>query len=385
MELRKHNRKIIYLAGFLFALPIALVSYINSSFLEAYAGKNYVGMIYIAASFITILCILSMPRIMTRLGNRSTIILSLLLMFSSLILLALGKSILIIIPAFVAYFASISFVMASLDIFMKDFSKESSTGSLRGFYLMIINFAWVISQVISGSIINEISFSGIYLLAAGFISLVTLIFIFFLREFKDPEYKKFSILKTAVSFLKNKNILKIFFSSFILQFFYVWMVIYTPIYLHEYMGFGWEKIGIIFSIMLIPFIILDFPLGKFSDKIGEKKMLIAGFIIIILSVLAIPFIKEAILWIWALVLFGTRMGAATIEVMNESYFFKNITKANADEIIFFRNASLFSYIIAPLLAILVLFSTPSFKYLFFVLGAIMLIGLLTVLRLKDVK
>ena len=49
------------------------------------------------------------------------------------------------------------------------------------------------------------------------------------------------------------------------------MVIYTPIYLHEYLNFNWNEIGIIFFNKAFPFILLDFPLENFSDKIGEKK------------------------------------------------------------------------------------------------------------------
>ncbi|KKQ87653.1 MAG: Permeases of the major facilitator superfamily [Parcubacteria group bacterium GW2011_GWF2_38_8] len=381
----KHNRKIIYLAGFLFSVSIALTSYINSSFLEIYAGKNYIGIIYVIASVITILGLLRMPKILTRIGNRKTILLFCFFIFLSLLLLALGNTGFIVIPAFILYFVSINFVIASLDIFIEDFSGKSRIGTLRGFYLMIINSAWIIAQLISGSVINKSSFSGLYLLAASFMILVGIIFTLCLRDFKDPNYIKVPVWKTIKSFWHNRYVSKIYLSHLILQFFYAWMIIYMPIYLHEYMGFGWDKIGIIFSIMLIPFVILDFPLGKLSDKIGEKKMLIMGFSIIVLSVLAIPFIKESVIWIWALMLFLTRVGAATIEVMNESYFFKEINEKNADEISFFRNAPSISYIIAPLIAFPILFLIPSFEYLFFILGAVLLIGLFITLRLKDVK
>ena len=50
----KKNRKIIYLAGFLLSIPLALTSYVNSSFLESYIGKYYVGVVYILASVIAI-------------------------------------------------------------------------------------------------------------------------------------------------------------------------------------------------------------------------------------------------------------------------------------------------------------------------------------------
>jgi MFS transporter, DHA1 family, multidrug resistance protein len=381
----KYNKKIIYLSGFLFSIPLALVSYINSSFLEIYIGKNYVGIVYIIASIITIIGLLRMPKILTRFGNRSTIILAFCFIFFSFISLAFGNTVLIIIPAFIIYFISANFVVASLDIFIEDFSKNSSVGTLRGLYLMVINFAWVIAQMISGSIINKSSFIGIYIFSAGFIFLVTLIFTMFLHDFKDPIYKKVPIFKTIKSFIQKKHISKIYLSHLILQFFYAWMIIYTPIYLHENMGFGWDKIGIIFSIMLLPFVLLDFPLGKLSDKIGEKKMLIIGFLIISISTFIIPFIDNSILWVWALILFTTRIGAATIETMNESYFFKVINEENADEISFFRNAPSIAYIIAPILAVPIIFLTPSFEYLFFILASILLVGFLIILRIKDVR
>ena len=51
------------------------------------------------------------------------------------------------------------------------------------------------------------------------------------------------------------------------------MIIYTPIYLHEHLLLGWDQIGFIFTIMLLPFIILEFPLGniKYIGKSNEPK------------------------------------------------------------------------------------------------------------------
>ena len=73
-----------------------------------------------------------------------------------------------------------------------------------------------------------------------------------------------------------------------------------------------------------------------------------------------------------------------ISVLTDSYFFKVVTEENADLISFYRNTSPVSYIIAPLIAIPVLIYVPSFKYIFFVLGAIVLSGFFVSLRLKDV-
>ncbi len=380
----KHKGRIVYLLGFLFSMPVALVSYINSSFLEGYVGKEYVGLVYIVASLVTLISLSKMPKFLSRFGNFTASIVSSFLILASFFLLAFSPSALFAIPAFIIYFASVGTIIASLDIFVEDASKKSAIGKSRGLYLLSINSAWVIAQILSSSVITDNSFARIYVTAAGFVLVLILVLATQLRGFKDPEYKKVSLSKTIRFFLRNKNARCIYLSNFILQFFYAWMVIYSPIYLHEYMGFEWQKIAFIFSIMLLPFVLLDFPLGKLSDKIGEKKMLLLGFALITVFTFLLPSIKEPILWLWAGALFMTRAGAATIEVMNDSYFFKIIKEENADEVDFFRSAPPLSYIIAPMLAFPILLFAPNLNYLFYVLSAILLFGLFTVSSIRDV-
>ncbi len=381
----KHNRKIIYLAGFLFSIPIALTSYINSSFLQTHMSKKEVSLLYVFASIITVLGLLQMPKILTRLGNRVTTLVFCLLSFVSLLLLAISQNSVVVTGAFVLFFVTSNFIFATLDIFVEDFSKNSSVGKLRGLYLVALNMAWVLSQTVSGSILAKSSYAGLYLCGAIFMVLVVAIFTFSLKNFVDPKYKKVPILKTIKIFFRNKNISKIYLINFILKFFFVWMIIYTPIYLHEYIGFSWQTLGPIFTIMLLPFVFLTYPLGNLSDKIGEKKMLIGGFIIMAIFTFLIPLVTLPSFWVWALLLFGTRVGAATVEIMSESYFFKSVNEEHADTISFFRNTGPMSFIVAPLIALPILFFVPSFEYIFFILGALLLLGVYITLRIKDIK
>ncbi|OGI91721.1 hypothetical protein A2933_01745 [Candidatus Nomurabacteria bacterium RIFCSPLOWO2_01_FULL_46_18] len=373
------------MAGFLFSMPIALTSYINSSYLGTFVDESYVGIIYIVAAALSIIAMLFMDKILTRFGNRQTSLLFSLLLAVSLLTLSFSGAPFLIIASFILYFLSINFVIASLDIFVEDFSEKATIGRFRGLYLTLVNSSWVIAQLISGSVINKSSLRGVYLLSAGFVLLVCVIFKLFLKNFKDPAYKKVPILKNIEYFAENKHISKIYLINLILKFFFAWMIIYTPIYLHEYLLFGWDQIGIIFTIMLLPFVILEFPLGKLSDKIGEKKMLIAGFLISAIFTLLIPLIVVPKLLFWALVLFATRIGAATIEVMSESYFFKSVPEEDAEETAFFRNTGPLSFILAPLVATPLLLFLPAFQYLFYVLGAVLLAGLWITLRLEDVR
>lgn len=182
---------------------------------------------------------------------------------------------------------------------------------------------------------------------------------------------------------KHHSTYKILASNFLLQFFYAWMVIYTPIYLHTYIGFDWQAIGIIFTIMLFPFAILEAPLGQLADeRFGEKEMLTAGFIITAITTALLAFIPNADFWLWAAGLLATRIGASAIEIMNETYFFKKNGENHPDILSLFRMTRPMAYIIAPLIATFLL-QFLSYQYLFIVLGGIMLLGLRYSLTLRD--
>ena len=129
-----------------------------------------------------------------------------------------------------------------------------------------------------------------------------------------------------------------------------------------------------FAIMLIPFSVLPFSLGKYSDKIGERKMLMLGFSIAAAATVTLFFIERHEVWIWALALLSTRIGAATIEIMSDVYFFKHIRAENEEYIGVYRSTGPVAFIIGPLVASLAFVFIPSFNFIYVILGAIMLSG-----------
>lgn len=380
-----HHRKILYLATFLFSIPVAITTYINSSFLEGFVSTQKIGLIYIASSLVTIWGLLFMPKLLTRFGNRRISLYLSVLTLISLLILAFSESTTIIVLAFILNFVSINFLVMSLDIFVEEFSQNTSVGKFRGLYLMIVNSAWVIAQMLSGSIITKSSYEGIYLFAAGFMMLCTAVFALFLHDFRDPEYRRITMWRTFRYFRERKNLLNIYILNLILRFFFAWMIIYTPIYLHEYLGLDWDKISLIFAIMLLPFIILEYPLGKLSDKVGEKKMLALGFLIAGTATAVFPLVHTPTVWLLALTLFFTRVGAATIEIMSETYFFKSVPDENVGALGFFRNTGPVSFIIAPLMATPLIIFLPSLEYLFYILATLLFFGFLLARKLRDIK
>ncbi|MEX2029093.1 MAG: MFS transporter [Candidatus Paceibacterota bacterium] len=374
--------KNIFFIGFLFSLHLALTAFVNSSFLSTLLKEEKVGFVYTLGFLISIVILLLIPKMLSRIGNYKFLLLAVGLNAFALLSLSVFKSIFLIIPIFMSYLILNIMIIFSLDELLSMSSKNSSIGKIRGFYIMIISLAWVIAPSISGAILSNFSFSILYFISSLLMTSVLIISFFSFKSLEDPKYDKTPILESLQIFSKNKNLVRAYKINFLLQFFYAFMVIYTPIYLNAHLGFSWTEIGGMFTIMLTPFVILPFFVGKYSDRVGERKMLIFGFMVTSLATLSLFFIKQPQFWIWALLLFTTRIGASTIETMIDTYFFKHITPENDEFVSIYRNTTPIAYITAPLVVFLVFALTPSFNFIYPILSAFMLYGIYLAATIK---
>src|SRR3989338_7829009 len=370
---------LIFAATFIFALHSALPLYANSSFLSKLIPENTIGFIYTLSSLITIGIIWKFPQLLARFGNYAITALFSILEIGFLLILAFGQTPLALIAAFVASQVLIALLAFNLDVFLEAFSSDKETGILRGIMLSAYNVAILAGPLVAGLILTNGDFWKIYLAAALLMVPVAGIALSKFRNFKDPEYSIIAPLKTLYAIVvkkhPNDHVRHAIVATFLLNLFFSWMVIYTPIYLYNHIGFSWEEIGTIFFVMLLPFVIFELPLGRFIDKTGfTRGVMISGFLLIAFFTGSLFFLKEPTLWLWALILFGTRTGASLIEITTESYFFKHIHKRDTNVLGVFRNTRSLSYIVVPLLASLLLFWIPIY-YLFLILAGIMLMGL----------
>ena len=382
----RHERKIIYLAGFLFSLSIALTAYISSSFLANFVDEKSVGIIFSLGALASILALLLTPKIFRKTGGYKFLLLIALLDALSLLLLSIVQNAWSAALVFILYLSLNTLLIFSLDELLKIFSRDSLTGKIRGAYLALSSLAWIVAQLASGTILGGFSFRMIYLTSFAIMMLFLLTSYLSLKNMPEPKYDKTRALRYIREFFKNKNLFRAYGISFLLQFFFCWMVIYTPIYLSTHLGFSWKEIGIIFSIMLLPFFIIPFHLGKYGDKVGERKILMFGFAIISFATLSLFFIHQQEIWIWAVLLLTTRIGAASVEVMSDAYFFKHIKPENEEYVGVYRCASPVAYVIGPLVAFLVLIFVPAFNFIYLILAALMLFGtyLASTIRKSDI-
>ena len=378
---------LVYLTSFLYSFHYSLPLYIESSFISQFLPtEEMVGLMFAIAAVFTSIFTFLLPRILQRWGNYRATLTTMGLEVITLIALATLTSPILIIPLFIFHQTLASVIFLNLDHFVESFSNDSETGGIRGTFMTVLNVATAIAPFIAGLMLTDHDFWKVYLAGAMFMALAFFVIAKNFKNYKGPHYTHVPFKKTLLTVIKSHDLHSIIFMHFLLSFFYAWMVIYTPLYMNKHMGIPMNQIlGIITPIALLPFIFFEVILGKIADtKLGEKEILTAGFMIMAISTATLSFVVSNSVLLWALLLFLTRTGASAVEVMTESYFYKQIGPEDTHLITFMRMIRSTAYIIGPL-AGSILLSFVDYRFLFLVLGIIMLTAIPYSLTIKDTR
>jgi len=387
MEIKQKTKirlRLFLLFAFFLAASNALTAYIQSSYLSQFFGQKYVGWIFIFAYFLTLLAINNF----TSLINKLKIFKASFLIISGLTIclfaLAFASQPLIILPFFLLYIVLLNLVWIAFDIYVEYFSRDEITGRVRGLYLTSCHLAWLGSPITSGWILQTFDYRFLFLIS-GFLAFFVCLSFFRFNKLSFDHFTSLNLPLALKKIAQNPPLKAIFAITFLLQSFYCVMVVYLPIYLHQYLGFSWQQIGVIFTAMLLNFVLLTYPAGWLADKyLGEKEMLTIGFLIMGLATLSIGLIKTSNFGIWLITIFLTRLGASLVDILKDSYFFKHVDAHDAQVINLFRNTTSLAYIFTPLLATIVL-SFFGYQYIFIITGLLIFSGLYFSLTLKDTR
>lgn len=377
---------LVYLASFLYSFHYALPIYIESTFIKGFlTTEQTIGLLFSAAAVLSAIFTFLFPRILRRFGNYRATLTAMGLEILALLTLAFLTNPLIII-VFILHQTLASVIFLNFDSFVEAFSVDESTGRIRGIFMTVLNFAYVVAPFLAGLMLTNHDFWKIYLAGAVFMALSFLVIFKNFKNYIDPAYVVPHFKDTLAIVRGNHNLHSIIYAHFLLSFFYSWMVIYVPLYLNQYMGIPMTQIlGFIIPIALLPFILFEIPLGKLADTtFGEKRILVVGFIIMALSSLAISFVATSSIVAWAVIMFITRTGASMVEITTESYFFKQVDAGDTHLITFMRTVRAIAGGLGPLAGFAML-SFMDFSYLFIVLGVLMLTAIPYALTIKNTR
>lgn len=373
----------IFVANFFFSIHFAATLYINSSFLGHFFSPSTVGWLYLIGALGNIYFLMNAERMLSYLGSKGFLLFFSVTTLVSTIGAALATTPSMAIISFLIYASVSMMIYYSFDILLEEVSKDENTGKTRGIYLTITNVAIMGGPILIAFAGDNNNFKDLYILSAYFLIPIFLLMIFSLKTKRGAEvYFRVSLPFRVWNELKNVR--RVTLARTVLEFFFAIMVIYMPIYLHKIVGFSWEQIGIIFTFMLLPFVLFEWPAGELADKkYGEKEIMFSGFVILCLSVLIMPYLGSSIV-IWAIALFVSRIGASLIEITTDSYFFKQIGPHHVGLISIFRLSRPFGLMLGAGIGALsnALLHSSS---IFLILGVTILFGIRQSFFLVDTK
>lgn len=378
----KQKIRLVSIISFLIGFLDAFFIYVLSTYFSEISGSANVGIFYFFAYVGVFISLFYLQPLIRNIGRARALYLFLGVSICAAAVLASTSILFLSVTAALVLIVATNVTWVALDILLESFSQDQVSGSIRGLYLTIMNAGLLAAPFLSLKMLAVFSYGGIFLtLVIGY----TIVFIIALLGFRTDNgvfQQKLQFGSTLKKMLVERNLFHIYHVSFALEFFYALMIIYTPIYLRS-LNFSWEDIGIIFTVMLIPFVLFQYPLGVLADRyLGEKEMLFVSIAIAALSTFILPFLGAGSIAIWAGALFMTRVGIAGIEILRDSYFYKQIDGDDMNVIAFFRTTRPVANIVAALVSAVFLMFFPL-SSIFFVVAFLLLCALGSVCLLRD--
>ena len=375
----------VFIASFFLSIHFGIILYVNSSLLDSFFKPNVVSLIFLLGAIANIFLFLFASKLIRLLGKRLLLFISLSFILASTLVLALSTDARLVATFFILYTGFLPLALFCLDIFLEELSSDTKTGEIRGLYLTLLSLGIALGPLLLSFITSiENDLRHVYLAGAHLLIVPILLAIFSFKSHAPKAHQPYhhSPKLPFRAWWQNRDVRRVTLARFILEFFFTIMVIYVPIYLHTQIGFEWSELGIIFTVMLLPFILFEWPAGELADRLwGEKEIMSFGFFVTGMSLLVMPFLGKVFLG-WMAILFISRVGASLIEVMTESYFFKKVVATDTGLISIFRLSRSVATVFGTLVAALTL-SLFSFEKIFFVLAVVIFFGLKESLHIRD--
>ena len=254
---------------------------------------------------------------------------------------------------FVAQFA-VTLANMLLPLFISDFSKGVGMEKLNARYLLWVNIGALIAPMFAMSVVSF--FGGNYrmpLLAAGMVYFSGLLFF---KHFgivqEDKVVKKVNVRRTlralrinALAFFKQSGMMRAYTVNFGYYALRAMRLLYVPIVVIEN-GFSSETLGIVLSLGIIPYIVIESFIGKLIKKYGVKIWMTIGFVsFAMFSIIAMMVSGYALLSVFVL----WQISGAFMEAAHDLLFFNNMPKAQQSRFYgVFRTSVNLPYIIAPI-------------------------------------
>jgi MFS family permease len=381
-----NSRTILFVGNFFFSIFTALTVYVTLPFLSSFMPETYTGLVVSAGGVLAIIVFPFLPRLVARYGAQQLALVFALVEMVTLLALAAAPSALAGALLVIVAIAVQPFISYELDLLLEASSTEQSmVGRVRTAFLTAWNFGALAAPLLLGALLaNSNEYGRIFIAAAAI--LVPFVVLFAARSLPKGTPPHISHMQdTLVCISHDRDFFAVTFAHFLLYLFYIWAPLYVPVYLHTVLGIPWSELGWMFSVMLIPYALIEYPAGWIADRyLGDKKLMLAGFLIAGLALASFSVLSSSSSLAYVLfLLVSSRVGAALIESMTEGHFFRRITDQDINTMSIFRGIWPLANVIGPIVGSLILYY-GSFQLFFLLTGGFTIIaGTIATLRIQD--
>ena len=379
-------RVVLSVGNFFFGIFATLVVYIILPYLTTFMPGAVAGLVIAAGAFIACCIFPFLPQLVRHYGAQQLALVF--AVFEMLALFALAAAPGAFAAAFfVAVAIAVQPLMAyELDLLLEaTVEEEGTTGRVRTLFLTAWNIAALGAPLVTGALLaSGDAYARVFLAAAA--ALVPFLVLFAARTLPRGAAPRLAKMReTLRCVVRDRDLLAVSIGHLLLYLFYVWAPFYVPVYLHEVLGIPWSELGWLFSLMLVPFVLIEYPAGWIADKfLGDQEMMFAGFVLMGASLAFVGLMTPATpLAAIAATLIVSRAGAALVESMTEGHFFRRVSEKDVNSVSIFRGIWPLADLVAPLLGSLLLLMA-GYEVFFFITGGFLLVaGVMTTLFIRD--
>lgn len=383
-----HPRITLSVGNFFFAISSFITIVIAIPYLSQFIGNTYASLVIAGGALVSIIGFPMLPRYTARFGAQTLAIFFSLSQILVLLALAAVSNTTVAIIGIISIVALQPFLYYTFDLLLAAVTlNKGMTGKVRTLFLTAGNVATAGAPLLMGAVLLDTNdYNRTFLVVAAVI--VPVVILFAGRKLpagNPPKELHFGLALRTI--FHDRNLSAVISAHFFLDLFYMWAPLYIPIYLHNVIGISWGQLGWIFSIMLLPFIFIEYPAGAIADKFhADKKLMILGFIIMGGAFATIPIITtNTSVIIILIILVLTRVGAALVEAMTETHFFRSVSAQDSEEIAAFRDTWPLANLIAPLIAS-IFFFVSGFSMFFISAGIFIIVaGIIASLLIRAVQ
>ncbi|MBA7676319.1 Inner membrane transport protein YajR [subsurface metagenome] len=190
-----------------------------------------------------------------------------------------------------------------------DYSTERQKGRAMGSYGIALAAATLVGYGLSGTLASRLGYNAVFLFGAAMLIIGVMLSLWLpgRRQGNSGSKTSFGGFDKAKDLIKRKGLSIAYCAIFAQYFTFGGVVTLLPFYVKT-LGMEAFHVGMLLAIFAIMFIILQFPSGALSDRVGRIIPTVLGLSLSVVSLLILPSVVIFPLLALATALYGTAYG-----------------------------------------------------------------------------